>query len=41
MPRKEGQSARLEEVQTRFEEWRGKRQGRIPIPGELWSAAMK
>lgn len=41
MPRKEGHSAALEEVQTRFEEWRGKRQGRIPIPSELWSAAME
>lgn len=30
---------RLEEVQTRFEQWRQNRQGRAAIPGELWSAA--
>jgi hypothetical protein len=41
MPRKEPQTATLQELQTRFEEWRGKRQGRFPIPSELWSAAME
>jgi hypothetical protein len=39
--RKEPQTATLQELQTRFEEWRGKRQGRFPIPSELWSAAME
>ncbi len=41
MPRKEPQTATLQELQTRFAEWRGRRQGRIPIPAELWSAAME
>ena len=27
------------EVRTRFEEWRKNRQGKSPIPDELWSAA--
>jgi hypothetical protein len=36
---KEPQIATLQELQTRFEEWRGKRQGRVPIPGELWKVA--
>jgi hypothetical protein len=41
MPRKESQTPTLQEVQTRFDEWRGKRQSHTPIPSELWSAAME
>ena len=29
----------IEEVRTRFEQWRQSRQGRTPIPDELWAAA--
>ena len=29
----------IDEVRTRFEEWRKNRQGKSPIPEELWSAA--
>ena len=29
----------IDEVRTRFEEWRQNRQGKSPIPDELWSAA--
>jgi hypothetical protein len=31
----------MEEVRTRFDEWRQKRQGKSRIPDELWSAAME
>lgn len=34
-------SISVEEVQSRFEEWRKNRQGRAPIPDELWAAAME
>ena len=30
----------LDEVRTRFENWRQNRQGKQPIPDELWSAAI-
>jgi hypothetical protein len=30
----------VEEVRSRFEEWRQNRQGKARIPDELWSAAM-
>ena len=29
----------IDEVRARFEEWRQNRQGKSPIPDELWSAA--
>jgi hypothetical protein len=29
----------IDEVRTRFEQWRQTREGRIPIPDELWSMA--
>jgi hypothetical protein len=29
----------IDEVRARFEEWRKSRQGKSPIPDELWSAA--
>ena len=31
----------IDEVRTRFEEWRKNRQGKSPIPDELWSAAVQ
>jgi hypothetical protein len=31
----------LDEVRTRFENWRQNRQGKQPIPDELWSAAIE
>ena len=35
------QTVSIDEVRTRFEAWRQKRQGREPIPDELWSAAIE
>lgn len=38
-----GKSSRmlsLEDVRSRFAQWRRTRQGKAPIPDELWSAAM-
>ena len=40
----DGKSARvptIEEVVTRFEQWRQTRRGRAHIPDELWSAAIE
>ena len=31
----------IDEVRARLEEWRKNRQGRSPIPDELWSAAVQ
>ena len=31
----------VDEVRTRFENWRHSRQGKRPIPDELWSAAIE
>jgi hypothetical protein len=31
--------ADIEEVRSRFEQWRQTRQGKAPIPDELWAAA--
>ena len=31
----------LDEVRTRFENWRQNRQGKQPIPDELWTAAIE
>ena len=33
------QAPEIEEVQSRFEQWRQARQGKAPIPDELWAAA--
>jgi hypothetical protein len=33
--------ADIEEVRTRFEQWRQTRQGKTRIPDELWSAAVE
>lgn len=37
--RKSTQAPDIEEVQSRFEQWRQSRQGKVPIPDELWAAA--
>src|SRR3954469_11093408 len=34
-------AADIDEVRSRFEQWRQTRQGKTPIPGELWSAAIE
>lgn len=40
MPRSTNPRApNIEEVRTRFEQWRQARQGKTPIPDELWAAA--
>ena len=41
MARSTVQRVTMEEAQTRFEEWRGNRQGRKAIPEELWLVAME
>jgi hypothetical protein len=41
MVRSRNQLPTVEEVGTRLEEWRQKRQGRAAIPDELWSAAVE
>jgi hypothetical protein len=33
------QAPGIEEVRSRFEQWRQTRQGKVPIPDELWAAA--
>ena len=38
--RSKPQSLSIAEVRARFEEWRQSRQGKVPIPDELWSAAI-
>ena len=37
--RSKSQALTIDEVRARFEEWRQNRQGKSPIPDELWSAA--
>ena len=37
--RTKSQALTIDEVRARFEEWRQNRQGKSPIPDELWSAA--
>jgi len=37
--RSKSRSLTIDEVRARFEEWRQNRQGKGPIPDELWSAA--
>ena len=39
MPRSKKPTVALEEVKTRFDEWRRNRKGKAPIPDELWAAA--
>lgn len=39
MPRKQLQSPTIEQVQSRFQQWRKTRRGKAPIPDELWEAA--
>jgi hypothetical protein len=39
MPRSKRPAVGLEEVKSRFEEWRQSRKGKAPIPAELWEAA--
>ena len=41
MSRSRSQPLAVEEVRTRFQEWRQSRQGRARIPDELWSAAIE
>lgn len=35
-----GKTLAIDEVRARFEAWRQSRQGKVPIPDELWSAAI-
>ena len=37
--RSKSQALTIEEVRARFEAWRQNRQGKSPIPDELWAAA--
>jgi len=37
--RSKSRALTIDEVRARFEEWRQNRQGKSPIPDELWSAA--
>lgn len=37
--RSKSRALTIDEVRSRFEEWRQNRQGKSPIPDELWSAA--
>ncbi len=37
---RKGSVVSVEEVRSRFEQWRQNRQGKARIPGELWSAAV-
>lgn len=39
MARRELPSPTIEQVHSRFQQWRKSRQGRAPIPDELWEAA--
>ena len=41
MPGKITHMLTMEEVRTRFDEWRQNRRGKARIPDELWSAAME
>jgi hypothetical protein len=41
MPRSKRLTVSLEEVKSRFEEWRRNRKGKARIPAELWSAAVE
>src|SRR4051795_6070755 len=39
MPRRKTSGLTVEEVQSRFDQWRQTRRGKARIPDELWSAA--
>ena len=39
--RSKSRALTIDEVRARFEEWRQNRQGKSPIPDELWSAAVE
>jgi len=39
--RSKSRALTIDEVRARFEEWRKNRQGKSPIPDELWSAAVQ
>jgi hypothetical protein len=39
--RSKSRSLTIDEVRVRFEEWRQNRQGKSPIPDELWAAAVE
>jgi len=39
--RKSADTVDIEQVRTRFEDWRQSRKGRARIPDELWSAAVE
>ena len=41
MPRGNKPSVSLEELKTRFEEWRRNREGKAAIPEELWAEAVE
>ena len=41
MPRRQLQAPTIEQVQSRFQQWRERRQGKAPIPDELWEAAAR
>jgi hypothetical protein len=41
MPRGKKPSVSLEELKSRFEEWRRNRDGKAAIPEELWAAAVE
>lgn len=41
MPRRKEPFVSLEELKTRFEEWRRNREGKAAIPEELWAAAVE
>jgi hypothetical protein len=39
--RSKSRALTIDEVRARFEEWRQNRQGKSPIPDELWAAAVE
>jgi hypothetical protein len=41
MPRSKTPTISLEEAKARFEEWRQNRNGKAPIPDELWALAVE
>lgn len=41
MGSKTGRGIGMEEVRSRFEQWRNGRSGKAPIPAELWAAAIE
>jgi hypothetical protein len=39
--RSKSRALTIDELRARFEEWRQNRQGKSPIPDELWAAAVE